>query len=255
MSTALVTGATSGIGLGFANRLAQLGHDLVLVARDEAALTAIARRLQTGRAAVEVLVADLATDGGCAAVEARLADVERPVDILVNNAGFGVGASFLDSPIETEEALLRVLVRAPMRLSHAGLPGMVARGRGAILNVSSMAGVAPMNSYGAAKAWLTAFTQALDVELAGTAVRAIAVLPGFTHTKFHARAGIDETRIPRWLWLSVDQVVRDALRDARRGRVVSIPSRRYRLLALGAALTPSAISARVVRATKSGRLV
>ena len=141
MTTALITGASSGIGAGFADRFARLGHDLVLVARRAERLEAHAARLrEQWRVDVEVLPADLGTDSGCAAVESRLAEAARPVDVLVNNAGFGLGIDVLHSTVEQEETLLRVMVRAPMRLTKAALPEMLARDRGVIVNVSSVAG-------------------------------------------------------------------------------------------------------------------
>jgi short-subunit dehydrogenase len=159
--TALITGPTAGIGLAFAELLAGEGTDLVLVARDEARLGTLADRLAAehgGR--VEVLRADLATVEGRAAVVARLTGAED-LDLLVNNAGFGLNAGFLSTSIADEERLLDVLVRAPLQLTHAALPGMVARGTGRVINVSSMATWTPIGTYSAAKAWLTAFSEAL----------------------------------------------------------------------------------------------
>ena len=141
MSTVLVTGASAGLGAEFVRQLASAGHDVVLVARDEGRLETLAKELETSHGiATEVLVADLTTSEGLAVVESRLADGERPVDLLVNNAGFAVGRSFLRSSADEQEAMLRVLVLAVLRLTHAALPGMVARRRGAVLNVSSVAG-------------------------------------------------------------------------------------------------------------------
>ena len=156
--TALVTGATAGIGLEFARQLAARGHDLVLVARDPARLESVADELRAAYAVeVEVLAADLADRARLARVEARLADPERPVDLLVNNAGFGLRHRFLDNDVEQEQEMLDVLVVAVMRLSHAALRAMTARGRGGIVNVGSVAAYLRRGTYSAAKAWVSSF--------------------------------------------------------------------------------------------------
>ena len=160
MTSALVTGATAGIGLEFARQLAARGHGLVLVARDEARLAAVAKELQAAYdIEVEVLVADLVDKAQSATVEARLADRSRPIELLVNNAGFGLKHRFLDNPIEDEEAMLDVLVTAVLRLSHAALGPMAERGRGGIINVSSVAAFLPRGTYSAAKAWVNSFSE------------------------------------------------------------------------------------------------
>jgi uncharacterized protein len=237
-STALITGASSGIGAAFARRLAADGHGLVLVARDADRLRQLADELSAkhGRT-VEVMAADLADPVQLARVEARLSDPQHPVDLLVNNAGFSLGRRFLRTTIEEQETLLDVLVRAVQRLTYAALRGMVDRGRGAVVNVSSVASYVPRSTYGAAKAWVTSFSEALAVEMRGTGVRAMAVLPGYTRTEFHQRAGI-RGRGPRMLWLSADRVADDALRDLKRGRILSIPSKRYRVLATLSRVSP-----------------
>jgi short-subunit dehydrogenase len=245
MPTALVTGATAGIGAEFARQLAAQGHDLVLVARDQDRLDLAAAELKHRfGGAVEVLPADLADRDQCARVEARLAAVDRPVDLLVNNAGFGTGRRFTRSRLDDEERQLDVLVRAVLRLSHAAVPGMVERGHGGVVNVSSMAAWLPAGTYAAAKAWVTTFSEGLDAELAGTGVRVVAVAPGFTRTEFHARAGMDMAGVPDWLWLDADQVVRAALAALGTRRTVVVPGRQYRLLAGLARHAPSRLVAR-----------
>jgi uncharacterized protein len=255
--TACVTGATAGIGLAFAEELASQGSDLVVVARDTARLGALADRLAAEhRIAVEVLAADLATDAGCGAVMDRLADGSRPIDVLVNNAGFGVNQDFVAGSLADEERLLDVLVRATLRLTHAALPGMVQRGQGTVINVSSVAGWVPMGTYAAAKSWVTVFTEGLGAELAGTGVTATAVCPGFTHTEFHERADMDMVFLPQWAWLDSGRVARDGLRDARAGHPVSVPSTRYHYLALVAQYTPRPIlrrAGRVIAQSRAGR--
>ena len=163
-------------------------YDLVLVSRNATRLEELAHGLRaTYGVDVEVLVADLVDDEGCRSIEKRLSD-GPPVDLLVNNAGFSVNKRFLTGDIEDEEAMLRVLVRAVLRLTRAAVPGMVARGHGAVINVSSVAGFVPQGTYSAAKAWVTAFSQSLAVDLAGTGVRVMALCPGL-HPHGVPRAG------------------------------------------------------------------
>jgi short-subunit dehydrogenase len=234
MPTALVTGATAGIGAAFARRLAVEFHDLVLVARDAQRLESFAAELRDAHGVeVEILPADLATDEGCGAVEVRLADADRPVDLLVNNAGIGLRGTFLRNSVEDEDRLLRINVRAVMRLTHAALPMMVVRGRGDVVNVSSVAGfgpTAPGSSYSASKAWVTNFSESMHVAVRAKGVRVIALCPGFVRTEFHARAGIPTSSISERLWLDADSVARAALADLRRGRAVSTPSLQYKVL-------------------------
>jgi short-subunit dehydrogenase len=232
MPAALVTGATAGIGLSFARQLAAEGHDVVLVARDVERLGRVAAELRTVHLiSAEVLPADLATAEGVGAVAERLQDPNRPVDLLVNNAGFTLRRPFLVNDIADEEAMLDILVRAVLRLTHAVLPGMVERGHGAVVNVSSIAGWVPRGTYGAAKAWVTSFTQGLDGQLEGTGVRAMVLAPGFVRTEFHDRARIDMSGLPSFMWLDADDVVRTALRDLQRGRTVSVPGAVYKTAA------------------------
>jgi hypothetical protein len=239
MTTALVTGATAGIGRAFATRLAGDGHDLVLVARGQERLDDLAEQLRARcGVTVEVLVADLSVRDQQDAVAQRLSDSATPVDLLVNNAGFGVRSRFVGGQLDDEQRMLDVLVVAVLRLSHAAVPGMVERGHGAVVNVSSVASFVPFGTYASAKAWVTFFSQGLASELAGTGVRAMALCPGFVHTEFHERAGINMSRLPDWLWLDADAVVDQALSDLRRGKVVSVPGRQYRAIAAGARLLP-----------------
>ncbi|MGH8835641.1 MAG: SDR family NAD(P)-dependent oxidoreductase [Actinomycetes bacterium] len=248
MSTALITGASSGIGAAFAAALAARKHDLVLVARDEQRLAVVAQSAtEKHRVAAEVLPADLTDPMARGRVEERLRASEKPIDLLVNNAGFTLGKRFARTTVAEQEQMLDVLVRAVLRLTHAALPGMIERGHGAVINVSSIAGEVPYGTYGAAKAWVTSFSQGLAAELRGTGVKAMALLPGFTRTELQSRAGVRRDAIPSFLWLDPARVAEEALRDLNRGRVVSVPTTRYRVLAAAARLTPRAVLRASVR--------
>jgi uncharacterized protein len=239
MSTALVTGSTAGIGHAFCSELAERGHDLVIVARDRARLENVSDELRARHSVnVEILSADLSERAQVQRVADRLADRDRPIDLLVNNAGFGMSKSFLEGELADEEAMLEVLCRAVLVLSHAGALSMKDRGRGAIINVSSVAGFVRMGTYAAAKAWCTAFTETLAHELAGSGVSATALCPGFTHTDFHDRANLDMSRLPKAMWLKADRLVRDALDDVKAGKVISIPGAQYKVVAGIAQLAP-----------------
>lgn len=231
MTTAMVTGASSGIGKTFCEQLAARGDDLVVVARDEARLGALRDELQTAYGiTVEVLAADLIDREQLGRVAARLSDPSRPIDVLVNNAGFGLRKSFLRNEIGDEERMLDLLVRAPVVLSHAAARAMRDRGRGTIINVSSVAGGLSSGTYAAAKSYLTSFSQGLASELQGSGVQVTALLPGFTRTEFHDRAGIDGAAIPKAMWLSADKLVRDALTDVDKGRTLSVPGAQYKVI-------------------------
>lgn len=230
MATALVTGATAGIGNSFARLLARQGHDLVLIARDEPRLQRVAADLTAAHGvAVEVIRADLSIAAECAWVEARLADAERPIDVLVNNAGYSVDQRFTSGALEREQAMFDVLTRAVMRLSHAAARPMMSRGSGVIINVSSVAGWIPQSTYGAAKSYVTAFSRALRRETSRSGVKVTALCPGYTATEFHERANYAMGRVPRFMVLDADAVVAQGWRDAQRGRALSIPGPMYRI--------------------------
>ncbi|MFD0972476.1 SDR family NAD(P)-dependent oxidoreductase [Plantactinospora endophytica] len=241
----MVTGATAGIGAAFARRLAADGYDLLLVARDgerlaEAAAELIARHGNR----VDVLPADLATDEGCGLVEARLADASAPVDMLVNSAGISLNRSFVRSTVADESRLLRLNVHAVLRLTLAALPGMTERRHGAVINVSSVAGFGPVmpgSTYPASKAWVTNFSESVAQSVRPMGVRVLALCPGYTRTEFHDRAGINMTKTPEWLWLRADDVVRDALRDLDRDRMVSVPDWKYKVAVFGLRHAPGRV--------------
>ena len=250
MSTALVTGATAGIGLAFARQLAARGDDLVLVARDAERLEQVAEELRTTYGvSAEVLPADLVDRAQLAVVEERLASRERPVDLLVNNAGFGLKKRFLDNSADDETAMTEVLVIAPLRLSHAALGAQVERGRGGVITVGSVASYLPRGTYSAAKAWVNSFTEWAHQEYRPRGVTVMALLPGFTKTEFHERMDVSRGSAPDWMWLDADDVVAAALADARRGKPLSVPSARYKALIGTARLTPRPVLYRILRRT------
>ncbi len=243
--TALVTGATAGIGREFARQLAAQGCDLVLVARDRNRLEDVAAELRAGGSVdVEVLPADLADRAQLGTVEARAADRDRPVDLLVNNAGFGLKGRFLDNDVEEEQRLLDVHVTAVLRLTHAALGAMVERGHGQVVNVSSVAGYLSRGTYGAAKRYVIELSRWADATYRDQGVRTMALLPGFTRTEFHQRMDVSRGSAPAWMWLDADRVVREALADLDAGRSVSVPGRRYKVLTSLARVTPVSVQAR-----------
>lgn len=249
MSAALVTGATAGIGLAFAEALAARGHDLVVVSRRTRELTKLAERLGSDCAVeCESLPADLVERADVARVAARLRSADRPVDVLVNSAGVGTFGPFGELDLEGELAEIALNVVALVELSHAAFAPMVARRSGAIVNVSSVAGSVPTpNSatYGATKAYVASFSQALHEEARGTGVRVMALCPGYTRTEFHDRAGLGPTRIPAFAWQTADEVVTVALRDLDRGRAVSVPGALNKIAGALAGISPPAIARRV----------
>ena len=250
MTTALITGATAGIGAAFARRLARDGHDLVLVARDGERLREYATELHD-RHGVEaaVLPADLSTDEGIATVEERVADRDQPVDLLVNNAGFGNKGRFLDVPMADELTMLKVHCEVVLRLTSAAVPAMRERGRGGVVNVASVAAFVPRGTYGASKAWVVQFTQGAAKDLGGTGVRLMVLCPGFVRTEFHERAGMETGDIPGWMWLDADRVVDAGLKDLARGKPLSVPDPRYKVLLGASRLVPRAVLSRASSTT------
>jgi short-subunit dehydrogenase len=227
--TALVTGASSGIGATFARKLAARGDDLILVARRADRLEALARQLP-GKSSL--LPADLTTHAGLAAVENAIR-TSSTLGLLVNNAGFGTLGRFWETNLQAQEDMYRLHVIATMRLTRAALEGMTARGSGAVVNVSSVAAFAnsPGNvSYCSTKAWMNSFSEGLDIELRGirSSVQVQALCPGFTVTEFHQTLGVDRKLIPAWLWMNADEVVETSLRALRRRKVIVVPGWQYR---------------------------
>ena len=227
LGTALITGASSGIGAIYADRVARLGHDLILVARDKERLDARAARLraETGRA-VRTVVADLATPAGVALVEGILRADPR-IDVLVNNAGVGATGPFVGSDPGRAQEIIAVNVAALVGLTQAALPGMVARRDGVIVNIASTVGLAPelMNGvYGGSKAFVIAFSQSLRHELADSGVRVQVVLPGATATDFWRLSGTPVENLPRDIVMSAEDMVDAALAGLAQGEFVTIPA-------------------------------
>jgi short-subunit dehydrogenase len=235
MPTALITGATAGIGAAFARRLAADGFDLILLARDAERLARAAE--EHGNA--EVVVADLSTEEGIVKGE----EAALRADLVINNAGFGQQGRFLDVPLQAELTMLRVHCEAVLRLTYAALPAMRERGRGGIINVASVAAFFARGTYGASKAWVVSFSQAAAQDVPGVPV--MALCPGFVHTEFHERARMDMSRLPSALWLDADEVVDAALRDFRRGRTVSVPGLQYKALVGAGRFIPRNLTGRL----------
>jgi len=245
-STALVTGASAGIGEAFVRQLGVEGVHCVVVARRVDRLDALAAEVSN----VEVLQADLTTPEGLAAVSARLADVSQPIDLLVNNAGFGTSGRLVELDPERLSREIALNVEAVVRLTRAAVPPMIERHRGWVLNVSSVAGfqAAPgLAVYGATKAFVTSFTEALVGELRGTGVHATALCPGLTRTEFQSvsSAGQRSASFPDFAWMTAEQVARRALRDCRAGRVLSIPGPLNKMLVAGSQALPRSLVRRL----------
>ncbi len=240
--TALVTGATAGIGREFARQLAARGHDVVLVARNRERLETVAAELRAEHGVtVEVLAADLGDRAALATVEARVSSPDAPIGLLVNNAGFGLKQRFLDNDVEAEQAMLDVLVTAVLRLSHAALGAMVERSSGSIINVSSVAAFLPRGTYSAAKAWVNAFSEWAHNEYAAEGVHVMALCPGFVKTEFHQRMEVSRDSAPGFLWLEAEDLVREALADMDRRRTYSVPSKRYKAIVTASRAMPRGV--------------
>ncbi|KAA9380547.1 SDR family oxidoreductase [Microbispora cellulosiformans] len=245
MPTALITGATAGIGAAFARRLAADGFSLVLVARDEERLSASAEALHKRYGVTaETLPADLTTEEGLAAAEERL---RSGVDLLVNNAGFGHPGGFLDTPVDDEVRMLRLHCEAVLRLTRAALPYMISKGRGGVVNVASVAAFLPGGTYSASKAWVVNYSTSAASLVGRHGVRVMALCPGFVRTEFHGRARLDMSHLPSFAWLSADRVAADAMRDLARGTWVSVPSARYKAIVALLRLLPLNLLGRIAR--------
>ncbi|HUF32861.1 MAG TPA: SDR family oxidoreductase [Acidimicrobiales bacterium] len=248
---ALVTGASSGIGESFARALAGRGTNLVLVARRRDRLDQLAAALREGSGIeVEVLAADLTDDLGLANVAERLSDDARPVDLLVNNAGFGTSGALVDVDPARHADEIALNVGALVALTHAALPGMVARGRGAVVNVSSVASFQPapkMAVYAATKAFVTSFSESLAEEVRQAGVVVQALCPGLTHTEFQETAEYTTSTRPEVIWQMPDEVVAASLAGLDKGRVLVIPGAHNKAFVAGTALIPRAAKRKLAK--------
>ena len=250
--TVLITGASAGIGAALARVFASRGFDCVLTARRTERLNAFAIELRDTHAInTHVITADLAKPEACGAIALELNRRGIAVDVLVNNAGYGVTGLYRDTAWELQRDFIQVLVTAPCELTHRLLPAMQARGYGRILNVASVAGLLPGSAshtlYGAAKAMLVSFSQALHSEQEGTGVYVSALCPGFTYSEFHdvngTRARMKST--PKWMWLSAEQVAEDGYRAVMKNQTVCIPGRQYKAISTLVRLLPLDVAYRI----------
>lgn len=257
--TAVVTGASAGIGRELARALAAEGHDLVLVARSRERLEALAEELvEAHGVSARALPADLAEEGAPAAVARRVeAEEGRPVDTLVNNAGLGTYGPFADTPLEETLTVVRVNVTALTGLTRLFLPGLIERGRGRILNVASTAAFQPgpgMAVYYATKAYVLHFSEALATELRNTGVTVTCLCPGPTKTEFQARAEMEASGIARDAWLmDAADVARAGIRGMLRGKRLVLPGLVNKLGAFATRLAPRGAVARIVAAVQAPR--
>jgi short-subunit dehydrogenase len=246
---ALVTGASSGIGEAFARLLAERGHDVVLVARDQGRLEALAKELESAHGTqAEVLPADLTDPAQLERVEARCRDQAAPVEILVNNAGFGTFGAFHTLDLDAEVREIQLNVVSLVRLTHAAAVAMTARGGGGILNVSSLAGFqpGPQNAtYAATKAFVTSFTEALHEEMQGTGVSVTVLCPGFTRTGFQDAANVPASAVPGFMWQEADEVARAGLDALARNHATVLPGLLNKTLGTFTQMAPNALTRRL----------
>jgi short-subunit dehydrogenase len=246
---ALITGASSGIGAEFARQLAERGYNLILVARRGERLNALAKQLGPAGVRAEVETADLEQPEVVRTLPARVAERGLDVDMLVNNAGFGAWGPFLEESLERQVGQIRVNVEALVTLTHMLLPAMLKRGQGAVVNVASSAGLQPLPYeavYGATKAFVVNFSEALHVETRGTGVSVVAICPGPVPTEWQAVAGRDE--VPSFPpVVSAEQVVSESLRAVEKDKRAIIPGTLTRLTMLATRPFPNAVKLPITR--------
>ena len=246
-SHALITGASSGIGEAVANKLGKAGVGMVLVARRKDRLDAIAAKFPS----VEVLVADLTTSSGLSAVLERLGSTSLPnIELVVNNAGFGTSGPFADADPERLSREISLNINALTRISHEAVRQMLPRGRGYLLNVSSIASFQPgpdLAVYAATKAFVTSLTESLHEELRGSGIRVTALCPGLTHTEFQSISNTSglESNFPEFAWMSADDVARDGLRAVADGKAICVPGLVNKSLATVSTFTPRGLARRI----------
>ena len=254
--TVLITGASAGIGEAFAEVFAAEGFDLVLVARREERLRAVAVRLaERHGVAAHVVAGDLSRREAVRDIRAELDSRGLEVDALVNNAGYGVPGVFTASAWARHEAMLQVMLLAVTELTHALLPGMIARRYGRIVNVASLAGLVPSTAghtlYGATKAFLIKFSESLAAEVKPHGVHVTAVCPGFTYSEFHDVTGTRSqvTQLPRWMWMDAPVVARQGFDAVMQGAPIYVNGRVNRTIAMLVRLLPQRVVYAVARAT------
>jgi short-subunit dehydrogenase len=249
---AAITGASAGIGVTFARKLAARGYDLLLIARREDRLRSLAAELsEAHHIKADFLVADLADSTALERAAERIQGAKN-LGLLVNNAGFGLHGLFFESKVAGQIEMHQLHVTATVRLTHAALVNLVAQGYGGVINVASVAGFAQAPgsiSYNSTKAWIISFTEGVAVELEskGSAVRVQALCPGFTLSEFHDVLHMDRSAIPQSLWMTADFVVEESLRGWDRGKLIVIPGWRYKLIVAGMKMIPSAMMRRMSR--------
>jgi uncharacterized protein len=244
-STALVTGASSGIGHSFATELAARGADVIVVARRKDRLDSLATKLRaTYGVAVEVLPADLTNPAELTRVEERLADLDMPVDLIVNNAALSTTGDFADLSVDGEDAQVRLNVLAMVRLTHAVLPTMISRHHGGVLNVSSITALTPCPghaTYAATKAFIASFTESLRTEVKGEGVHVTLLLPGFTHTERFTVGGVRHVKLPDFIWLQPDRVAHEGLDAVEASRTRHIPGVPNKIAAVSIRVVPRSV--------------
>jgi short-subunit dehydrogenase len=251
---ALVTGASAGIGAAFARELASRGASVILTARREDRLAALAAELlQRYHTRVECIAADLAASGAPGALCAEIQRRGIGVDILVNNAGYGLPGSFVSQPWRKHAEFVQVMLTAPCELTHLLLPGMQQRGYGRVINIASLAGLIPGSAghtlYAASKAFLIKFSQSLALENVRHGVNVCAVCPGFTYSEFHDVTGTRQvvSKMPRWMWLGADEVARRGVDAVERGEIVYVTGRVNRAIKTLFKLLPDRFALRTIQ--------
>ena len=249
MPTALITGASSGLGEEFARQLAKSKYDLVLVARREDRLKAVADdAAKLGAAKVKVIAADLTGHESAAALHRQVTAEGLQIDYLVNNAGFGTRGRFDDLPFEREMDEIELNVTALVALTRLFLPPMVSRRSGTIINVSSVGGFTPvpfMATYGATKAFVLSFSEALAEELKDSGVTVMALCPGATRTEFQKVANVEEARMPSFAFMNADTVVTQAIAAAKRGKSVCVNGPMNKIMVESTRFTPRRLVAKI----------
>ena len=229
---ALITGGTSGIGRAFADALAARGLDLVLVARSSERLESTRNAIESQYGvACEVLAADLSEADSVAAVSERLDSDSSPIEVFVNNAGQGFYGTLASRDFEPMSAAIDLMATTVVKLGGAAAQTMQRRGHGVIVNTCSISALVPMGLYSGIKALVKTWSLSLAIEVAGAGVQVVAFMPGWVHTEFHKRAGVERSNLPGFMWLEADRVVHDCLADVDRGKVYSVPSKRFKVIA------------------------